>query len=170
MCWIRVTLFQKSYHSLNLILSPRSKSGGPKRTSQPGQEDGREKKRKKSFLRGKFCRTKTPFLIICKTGDFDLGISPWKRHLQKNGVHHDKGNKKCKKTVISDFLFSNFRHRDFSIQSLAFFIFSKIPKSTNFDDFGRQIAEASLTLRSKSMGGKRSSVCILQSWFYQFFS
>ena len=55
------------------------------------------------------------FLKISKTGDFDLQISLWKKYLKKKGVNHDKGNIKSKKSVISDFLFSNFRHRDFSI-------------------------------------------------------
>ena len=41
--------------------SPRLKFGGPKRASQTGQEDGWENKRKKSFLRGKFCCAKSPF-------------------------------------------------------------------------------------------------------------
>ena len=41
--------------------SPRLKFGGPKRTSRTGQEDGWENKRKKSFLRGKFCCAKSPF-------------------------------------------------------------------------------------------------------------
>ena len=49
-----------------LVISPwkqnsRSKFGGPKRTSRTGQEDGWENKRKKSFLRGKFCCAKSPF-------------------------------------------------------------------------------------------------------------
>ena len=34
---------------------------------------------------------------------------------RKNGAYHDAGNGKSKKSVISDFLFLNFRHRDFSI-------------------------------------------------------
>ena len=55
------------------------------------------------------------FLKISKTGDFDLQISLWKQCLQKKGVYHDEGNIKSKKSVISDFWFSNFRHRDFSI-------------------------------------------------------
>ena len=41
--------------------SPQLKFGGPKRSSQTGQEDGWENKRKKSFLRGKFCCAKSPF-------------------------------------------------------------------------------------------------------------
>ena len=41
--------------------SPRLKFGGPKRTSQTGQEDVWENKREKSFLRGKFCCAKSPF-------------------------------------------------------------------------------------------------------------
>ena len=54
------------------------------------------------------------FLKISNTGNFDRQISPWKQHLQKNGVYHDDGNGKSKKSVISDFQFLNFRHRDFS--------------------------------------------------------
>jgi len=34
---------------------------------------------------------------------------------RKNGVYHDDGNGKSKKSVIPVFSFLNFRHRDFSI-------------------------------------------------------
>ena len=102
-----------------LVLSPRSKFGGPKRTSRTGQEDGWEKKQKKSFLRGEFCRTKTPiFRLFWKFAKLAILIGEFLRQngaYTKNGVYHDEGNEKCKKTVISDFLFSNFRHRDFLI-------------------------------------------------------
>ena len=50
------------------------------------------------------------FLKNFKTGDFDPGISPLKRHLKKNGVYHNKGHGKCKRIVISEFGFSNFCH------------------------------------------------------------
>ena len=43
--------------------SPRLKLGGPKRTSQTGQEDVWENKREKSFLRGKFSCAKSPFFL-----------------------------------------------------------------------------------------------------------
>ena len=142
MCWIRVTLFQKSYHFLNLVLSPRSKSGGPKRTSQPGQEDGRKKKRKKSFLRCEFCRTKTPiFLLFWKFEKLAILIGEFLREngaYRKNGVYHDEANGKCKKTVISDFWFSNFRHRVFSLWSTQYLIFLKIRKNAMLDEFDNQ--------------------------------
>ena len=102
-----------------LVLSPRSKFGGPKRTSRTGQEDGWEKKQKKSFLRGEFCRTKTPiFRLFRKFAKLAILIGKYLRDngtYRKNGVYHDEANGKCKKTVISDFWFSNFCHRDFSI-------------------------------------------------------
>ena len=102
-----------------LILSPRSKLGGAKRTSRTGQEDGWGKKQKKSFLRGEFCRTKRPFFrLFWKFAKIPILIGEFLREnggYRKNGVHHDEGNGKCKKTVISDFLFLNFRHRDFLI-------------------------------------------------------
>ena len=102
-----------------LVLSPWSKFGGPKRTSRTGQEDGWEKKQKKSFLRGEFCRTKTPiFRVFRKFAKLAILIGKYLRDngtYRKNGVYHDEANGKCKKTVISDFWFSNFCHRDFSI-------------------------------------------------------
>ena len=82
---------------------------------------------------------------------------------RKNRVYHDDGNGKYNKSVISDFRFLNFRHRDFSIQSTPYFIFWKIPKTGNFNKLGRQIAGTLLTPRLKLTGGKRSSVRVLQS-------
>jgi hypothetical protein len=90
-----------------LVLSPRSKFGGPKRTSRTGQEDGWGKKQKKSFLRGEFCPTKTPiFRLFWKFSKLAILIGNFLHEngaYKKNGVHHDEGNGKCKKTVISDF-------------------------------------------------------------------
>ena len=44
--------------------SPRLKFGGPKCTFRTGQEDGWENKRKKSFLKGKFCCAKSPIFLL----------------------------------------------------------------------------------------------------------
>ena len=102
-----------------LVLSPRSKFRGAKRTSRTGQEDGWGKKQKKSFLRGEFCRTKTPiFRLFWKFSKMAILIGKYLHDngtYRKNKVHYGEGNGKCKKTVISDFWFLNFRHRDFSI-------------------------------------------------------
>ena len=90
-----------------LVLSPRLKFGGAKRSSRTGQEDGWGKKQKNAFLRGKFCRTKTPiFRLFWKFAKQAILIGNFLHEngaYRKNGVHHDEGNGKCKKTVISDF-------------------------------------------------------------------
>ena len=90
-----------------LVLSPRSKLGGAKRSSWTGQEDGWGKKQKKSFLRGEFCRTKTPiFCLFWKFAKMVILIGKYLRDnsaYRKNEVHYGEGNGKCKKTVISDF-------------------------------------------------------------------
>ena len=57
--------------------SPRSKFGGPKRTSRTGQENGRKKKWGGKCLRGEFSRTKScffHFLKFSETGNFDRKI------------------------------------------------------------------------------------------------
>ena len=99
--------------------SPQLKFWGPKRTSGTGQEDGWWKKQKKSFLRSQYCRTKTPiFRFFWKFVKLAIliGKDLYENSVyRKNRVYHDKGNGNCKKTVISDFLFLNFRHRDFLI-------------------------------------------------------
>ena len=66
-----------------------------------------EKKQKESFLRGEFCRTKTPiFHLFRKFAKLAILIGKYLRDngtYRKNGVYHDEANGKCKKTVISDF-------------------------------------------------------------------
>ena len=99
--------------------SPRLKFGGPKRTCQTGQGDGWGKKQKQSILRGQFHCTKILiFRLFWKFSKVTILVEKYLRDnsaYRKNGVYHDEANRKCKKTVISDFWFSNFRHRDFSI-------------------------------------------------------
>ena len=66
-----------------------------------------KKAKKKSFLRAEFCRTKTPiFQLFWKFAKQVILIGEYLREngaYRKNGVYHDEGNGKCKKTVISDF-------------------------------------------------------------------
>ena len=80
-----------------------------------------------------------------------------------------KATKNARKLSSQIFYFWTFVTEIFWFKVCYFSFFSKIPKSVNFDDFGCQIAGTSLTPRSKSIGGKCSSVRVLQSWFYQFF-
>ena len=99
-------------------LSPRSKFGGPKRTSRTCQEDGLKKKWKK-ISKGRILRYKIMFFLFFWNFP-KLAILIEKFHCEnstyrKNGVHHNDGNGKSKKFVISDFGFSNFCHRDFSL-------------------------------------------------------
>ena len=65
------------------------------------------KRAKKSFLRGEFFHTKTPiFRLFWKFAKLAILIGNFLREngaYRKNGAHHDEGNGKCKKTVISDF-------------------------------------------------------------------
>ena len=72
---------------------------------------------KKSFLRGEFCRTKTPiFRLFRKFAKLAILIGKYLRDngtYRKNGVYHDEQHGKTKKIAISDFLFSKLCHRDF---------------------------------------------------------
>ena len=136
MCWIRVTLFQKSYHFLNLVLSPRSKSGGPKRTSQPGQEYGRKKKAKKIISKVRILPYENAyfftFLKIWKTGNFDRGISPWKRCLQKKRSIPRRRQRKMQENCHLRFLIFELSSQRFFDLKFAIFRFFKNSKKRKF--------------------------------------
>ena len=68
------------------------------------------------------------------------------------------------------FYFWTFVTEIFQFKWRHFSFFLKIQKNANCDKLGRRIAGASWTPRSKLIGIKWSSVRVLQSWFYQFFS
>ena len=95
------------------------KVGGCKTKLSVGPRRWLGKKAKKSCLRGEFCRTKTPiFCFFLKFSKMAILIGKYLRDnsaYRKNEVHSGKANGKCKKAVISDFLFLNFRHRDFLV-------------------------------------------------------
>ena len=65
-----------------------------------------------------------------------------------------KPTENARKLSSQIFVFQTFVTEIFRFKVSHFSFFLKFPKNANFDDFGRQIAGAFLTPRSKSIYGK----------------
>ena len=95
------------------------KVGGCKTKLSVGPRRWLGKKAKKIMSKGRILPYKNAhFLSFLKFSKMAILIGKYLRDnsaYRKNEVHSGKANGKCKKAVISDFLFLNFRHRDFLV-------------------------------------------------------
>ena len=156
-------------HSAIIAGNPRFESPIKVRGSKTYLSDGPRrwvgKKAKKIISKGWILPYKnahfSTFLEIFKTGNFDRQFSPWKRRLQKKRSTPRRRQRKMQENCHLRFLIFKLSSQRFFDLKLAIFRFFKNSKNANFDDFGRQIAGASSTPRSKLIGGKRSSVRVL---------
>ena len=72
------------------------------------------------------------FLEICKTGDFDRGISPWKRRLQKKGCIPWRRQRKMQENCHLRFLIFKLSSQRFFDLKFAIFRFFKNSKKRKF--------------------------------------